>query len=418
MYGDGDCNKDNIDNVIFKTKDTLCSHIKDENIIEQFNETALNYFKNEINFYSNNKNKNNIFCNVPSDKKFDWYIHEINDIIEISSKEWNKINNSIEINKKMNINQNIIKEELYKATIDIINWLGPYMDFENKDDAKNYISKLEEEFKNYGIKQALNSLKSKIKELVFILENITIQNKNENRISNNIIDKKSFMKLNSVILNIQNNLMFTLERKNNEILSVNSELKNSIKLNNKIINILSNYYPQETRIFQEKYDYILSLYNAEQDKVNLLQNEYMKMVEGLVDYIYNGNEILIELGKMWNIKPKKESNFVLFEPDPSEMGHLSERDLLSTGSQKSKDGNIEIQKYKEEVEQYKKVYKYLENKMNKYDNLLDNVIKILGEIVKNIEMNQKQKKLFYTLFRMLNVKDEEILSIIDNDNKK
>ena len=249
------------------------------------------------------------------------------------------------------------------------------------------------------------------------MENITNQNTNENRIDNNIIDKKSFMNLNSVILNIQNNLMFTLEKKNNEILSVNNELKNAIKLNNKIINILSNYYPQETRIFQEKYDYILSLYNAEQDKVNILQNEYMNMVEGLVDYIYNGNEILVELGKMWNIKPKKESNFELFEPDSSDMGHLSERDLLSTGSKKNKDGKIEIQKYKEEVEQYKKVYKYLENKINKYDNLLDNVITILGEIVKNMEMNQKQKKLFYTLFRMLNVKDEKILSIIDNDNK-
>ena len=388
-----------------------------EEIISENLNKIIDVHKNLI-FYSNNKNKNNIFCNVPSDKKFDWYIHEINDIIEESSKEWNKINTNIEINKKMNINQNKIKEELYKATIDIINWLEPYMDFENKDDTKKYISKLEEEFKNYGIKQALNSLKSKIKELIFILENISNQNTNENRIDNNIIDKKSFMNLNSVILNIQNNLMFTIEKKNNEIVSVNNELKNAIKLNNKIINILSNYYPQETRIFQEKYDYILSLYNAEQDKVYLLQNEYINMIEGLVDYIYNGNEILIELGKMWNIKPKKESNFVLLEPDPSEMGHLSERDLLSTGSKRSKDGNIEIQKYKEEVEQYKKVYKYLENKMNKYDNILENAIKILGEIVKNMEMNQKQKKLFYTLFRMLNVKDEQILSIINNDNKK
>ena len=388
-----------------------------EEIISENLNKIIDVHKNLI-FYSNNKSKNNIFCNVPSDKKFDWYIHEINDIIEESSKEWNKINTNIELNKKMNINQNKIKEELYKATIDIINWLEPYMDFENKDDTKKYISKLEEEFKNYGIKQALNSLKSKIKELIFILENISNQNTNENRIDNNIIDKKSFMNLNSVILNIQNNLMFTIEKKNNEIVSVNNELKNAIKLNNKIINILSNYYPQETRIFQEKYDYILSLYNAEQDKVYLLQNEYINMIEGLVDYIYNGNEILIELGKMWNIKPKKESNFVLLEPDPSEMGHLSERDLLSTGSKRSKDGNIEIQKYKEEVEQYKKVYKYLENKMNKYDNILENAIKILGEIVKNMEMNQKLKKLFYTLFRMLNVKDEQILSIINNDNKK
>ena len=43
---------------------------------------------------------------------------------------------------------------------------------------------------------------------------------------------------------------------------------------NKILNKLTNYFPQQTRIVQEKYDYILSLYNAEQNKVNLLQEEF------------------------------------------------------------------------------------------------------------------------------------------------
>ena len=374
-------------------------------------------------FFSNNKNKNNIYCNVPDDKKFDWYIHEINEIIEQIGKEWKKINDNTDGARVNDCNEDMIKEQLYKTTVDIINWLEPYMGLKN-DENKQLILKLEEEFNNYGIKQALNSLKSKIRELVFLLESNKIENiKHDNMISNSniniydIIDKENFMKLNTVILNLQNNLILEIEQKNKEITLTKNELNNSLKLNNKVMNILSKYLPQETRIFQEKYDYILSLYNAEQDKVNVLQNEYMNIVEGLIDYIYNGNKISIELGKMWNIKSKKETNFELIEPDSSDMGHLSESDLLSTGSKKSKEGNSDLEKYKEEVEQYKKVFKYLESKITKYDILLNNIVNILTKIVKTMQMNQSQKELFFTLFRMLNIKDEKIISLIHTENK-
>ena len=60
----------------------------------------------------------------------------------------------------------------------------------------------------------------------------------------------------------------------------------------------------------------------------------------------------------------------------------------------------------------------MENKINKYDNLFNNILNTLAKIVNNMEMNQKQKELFYTLFRMLNIKDEKIISFINNDNKK
>ena len=323
----------------------------------------INIYNNLLN-YSNDKNNNSKYCNIPSDKKFDWYIHKINEIIEKSGKEWEKINNKKEKNKDNNINENLIKEQLYKATVDITNWLEPYLEL-NKDEIKKYIIKLEEDFKKYGIKQSLNSLKSKIKELIFILEinninkkpNKNISNTNINIKNNNIIDKSNFIKLNSVILNIQNNLMIEIERKNNEIKSIKQELNNSLKLNNKIIDILNNYFPQETTIIQEKYDYIQNLFYAEQDKINLLQNKYMEMLEGLIDYIDNGNKIYIELGNMWNIKSKKETNFELIEPDSLELGYLNESDLLSAGSKKNKDSNLELEKYKEEIEQYKKVFK-------------------------------------------------------------
>ena len=374
--------------------------------------------------YSNDKNKNNSSCNIPSDKKFDWYIHKINEIIEKSGKEWEKINNKKENNKDNNINENLIKEQLYKATVDITNWLEPYLEL-NKDEIKKYILKLEEDFKNYGIKQSLNSLKSKIKELIFFLEINNINKKRNKNISNinihinNIIDKTNFIKLNSVILNIQNNLIIENERKNNEIKSIKQDLNNSLKLNNKIIDILNNYYSQESTIIQEKYDYIQNLFYAEQDKVNLLQKKYMDMIEGLIDYIENGNKIFIELGNMWNIKPKKETNFEFIEPDSSELGYLNESDLLSAGSRKNKDNNnSDLEKYKEEIEQYKKVFKYLENKMNKYDNIFNNITNILIKIVKNIQVNQKQKDLFCNLFRILNIKDEKIISIFNNEEQK
>ena len=396
-------------------KDKINEKIISENLAK-----IINIYKYLL-LYSNNKNKNDIYCNVPEDKKFDWYVHEINEIIEKSGKEWKIINDNIENNKINNINENLIKEQLYKTTVDIMKWLEPYMELKN-DEIKKYIMQLEEDFNNYGIKQALNTLKSKIKELIYLLEINKINNKNVHIMSNiniyNIIDKDNFMKLNSVILNVQNNLMMEIEKKNKEISLTKNELNNSLKLNNKILNLISNYLPQETRIFQEKYDYLINLFNAEQDKVNLLQNEYMNVIEGLMDYIYNGNKITIELGKMWNIKPKKESNFELIEPDSSEMGHLSESDLLSTGSKKSKEANSDLVKYKEEVEQYKKVFKYLENKMTKYDVLLNNIVNILIKIVKNLQMNESQKELFFTLFRMLNIKDEKIVTFINNENKK
>ena len=396
-------------------KDKINEKIISENLAK-----IINIYKYLL-LYSNNKNKNDIYCNVPEDKKFDWYVHEINEIIEKTGKEWKIINDNIENNKINNINENLIKEQLYKTTVDIMKWLEPYMELKN-DEIKKFIIQLEEDFNNYGIKQALNTLKSKIKELIYLLEINKINNKNVHIMSNiniyNIIDKDNFMKLNSVILNVQNNLMMEIEKKNKEISLTKDELNNSLKLNNKILNLISNYLPQETRIFQEKYDYLINLFNAEQDKVNLLQNEYMNVIEGLMDYIYNGNKITIELGKMWNIKPKKESNFELIEPDSSEMGHLSESDLLSTGSKKSKEVNSDLVKYKEEVEQYKKVFKYLENKMTKYDVLLNNIVNILIKIVKNLQMNDSQKELFFTLFRMLNIKDEKIVTFINNESKK
>ena len=388
-------------NLKLNEKEKIYQKINNENLNK-----LIDIYKN-ILYYWNNSNKNDMNCNVPNDKKYDWYIHKINEKIEIIGKEWKKINDN-ENNKMKIIEWNIIKEQLYKATLDMIKWLEPYMKL-NDEENKKYILKLENDFKEYGIKQALNTFKSKIKELIYLLE-INDINKNNTINLNNIIDKQSFIKLNSVLLNVQNNLIIKNEKKDKEIKVIKDDLRNALKLNNKIIKINSNYFPQEIKVFQEKYEYILSLLNAEQDKVNLLQNEYIEIIEGLIDYINNGNKIYIELSKMWNIKPKNKTNFELIEPDPSEMGYLSESDLLSNGSNKGKEN---LEKYKEELEQYKKVLKYMENKMNKYDNLFNNITNIVIKIVKNLQINKNQRDLFYSLFRMLNIKNEKIISFIN-----
>ena len=144
----------------------------------------------------------------------------------------------------------------------------------------------------------------------------------------------------------------------------------------------------------------------------------MEIIEELIDYINNGNKIYIEFGKMWSIKPKKETNFELIEPAPSELGYLSETDLLSMGSKRIQE-NYNFEKYKEEIEQYKKVFKYLENKINKYDNLFNNISNIVIKIAYNIQANKNQKDLFYSLFRLLNIKNEKIKSfIINSENNK
>ena len=98
----------------------------------------------------------------------------------------------------------------------------------NDEENKKYILKLEQDFKEYGIKQALNSFKSKIKELIYLLEiNGINKNKKDSFLLHNIIDKKEFMKLNKVILNIQNHLMIKNENKNSKIKIIKDDLKNA-----------------------------------------------------------------------------------------------------------------------------------------------------------------------------------------------
>ena len=89
---------------------------------------------------------------------------------------------------------------------------------------------------------------------------------------------------------------------------------------------------QDVNIFSEKYNYLLDLYNSEQDKVKFLQNEYMNLLNGLSNYVNNGEEIIIKLGKMWDLNPILKTNFEMAEPEFPEIEPINESDLFTENS--------------------------------------------------------------------------------------
>ena len=338
--------------------------------------------------------------NCSTEKKMEWYLNETTKIVETFINGIN-VNNTIKNN--YDEENNIIKNELFKTTAEIITWIKPHLIIKDDD----LIQKLKNEYNNYGVKEALNTLKSKIKELVFLLETYSKKNLNINKAAYSKIN--DFTKLNDILLKIQNDLICKLEKNNNEIKIIKSNLNNSLKLNKKIINFLGNFFPNEMRFFEEKYEYIYSLYTEEQDKVELLKSEYINIVQGLIDYIHNGDKIKIQLGKMWNIKAKKQ-NFDLSDPDSVELSHINDSDLLSSGSKKMDsikykkgEGCSQCDKYIHEIEKYKK-------NLNKFNILINDIGNCLTKIIKDLKLNQKQRDMFGEVFKMLENKD--------NDEKK
>ena len=390
---------------------TLNEELENKNTKEKKLEKQINEYVNKIkNIYKilllyENVNATDCYkkvSNSSSDKKMEFYLNEVTKIVETY---FNGINVNNTIKNNFDEENNIIKNELFKTTTEIITWIKPYLII--KDDEDKLIYKLKNEFNNYGVKEALNALKYKIKELVFLVETYSKKNLNINKTVNTKINE--FTKLNDILLKIQNDLICKLEKNNNEIKIIKSNLNNSLKINKKILNFLGNFFPNEMRFFEEKYEYIYSLYTEEQDKVELLKSEYINIVQGLIDYIHNGDKIKIQLGKMWNIKAKKQ-NFELTDPDSVELSHINESDLLSSSSKrmdsiKNRKGNgcRECEIYIEEIEKYKK-------NINTFHILINNIGNILTKTIKDLKLNQKQKEMFVGIFKMLEGKN--------NDDKK
>ena len=337
-----------------------------------------------------------------NENKFNWYVNEIIKLLELLINNNKKENENEIIDKnvvddkkeeieKINNNMNEMKNGLLKNIMEIINWINPLISKEK--DKNNILQQLEINFEQNKFKDVLEIFKSKIKEIIELIENLKKEikkqqdeikikeneikrqdneikkreneikrqeneikkkeneikekakinkieknvNKNQINLSNeddedNLNDKNNFLQLNATLLGIQNDLIQKIENKQEEIEKTKKDLKNSIQLNKEFMNMAKNQTGQDVNIFSEKYNYLLDLYNSEQDKVKFLQNEYMNLLNGLSNYVNNGEEIIIKLGKMWDLNPILKTNFEMAEPEFPEIEPINESDLFTENS--------------------------------------------------------------------------------------
>ena len=329
--------------------------------------TEIRSIYNKLNiFYTQNNNIIvNDLTNNASENKFNFYYEQIINILNDLFR-----NNYFSQNEIKNI---LVKE--IKNIIDIINNKNIINEFEN------FITK-----DNYDINLLFEYLKNILK---LFSEDITKEKNKQNT------DEK----LNTTLISIQNELIQKFENKNEEIKKMQTTLNEALKFNLKKDN---NFNEIDFESFNEKYEYLLDLYHAEQQKVIILQEEYIKLVQKLTSYIFNGEEILIEIGKMWNMTPKIKTDFNLEEFASTEMGKLNDSDLLS-----SKDEDGENEKTNKDVEN-------LYNNINDLKGVINTVSVTLIKICKEIEISEKHKGLFVLMFKLLGISENEIQNLILN----
>ena len=127
--------------------------------------------------------------------------------------------------------------------------------------------------------------------------------KTPNQIIKNIckeIDNRSNMdmqnKIYSMLSFIKNNLFIKIELKENETIELDNKIKQLLKINKDIKdNILSN----ENNIFLKKYNLLNSLFNEDQEKIQILEIEYLTLIKDFCNYIQNGEKIIIKVEKIF-----------------------------------------------------------------------------------------------------------------------
>ena len=329
--------------------------------VKKIYELLMNFCTSEYQILNTIENKSVSSVNSPK-KTFYWHVDEITKYIEIMinknkeekknliKEEIPKINKKeektqTEFNAKDNIDE--IKKDLLQNILEIMNWINPYISLEKE---KNIIiKKIEASIRQNKIKESFEIFKSKIKELLLLIENLKNQiNKKENEKiipcakknkikcddddEDNLNDKNNFLQLNATLLGIQNDLIQKIENKQEEIENIKKDLKNSIQLNNEFMDLAKNQKGQEVNVFAEKYKYLLDLLNSEQEKVKTMQNEYVNLLHGLSNYVNNGEQIVVDLKKMWNLNPVIKTNFEIADPEFPDIDPINETDLLTEKS--------------------------------------------------------------------------------------
>ena len=372
----------------------------------------------QLNTFIPQNNTNKILSEIPldssTDYKFNYYINSINDLIskiskyrksmedkrnqlleETNSKE--EKNNQL-LTKLKDLNKKYIEEineELYNATIDILNWIKPFL----KKDNDSIISKIEKNFQENGIKKALDYLKNVIKILVNTLNNYNIElkkkeefikkiNKKSIIIKNNDesdSERESIVKLNSSLLNIQRELLEKIENKNNEIEKMNQSMAQLLKIN-KIMNSQDVSRNNLKENILEKYDILLKNFEAEQKKVKVLQKSYITIIYDLKNYVNNGEEIVIQLEN-------------LFDVFPDNMSPKFNGDIKCSNNEKI-------------VDDLKKENENLNKKINDLNSVIENIKNTLIQVLKDMQISEKHKNLFRLLLKLLGTNDETIQKLI------
>ena len=362
-------------------------------------------------------NANKTISEIPADSsidyKFNLYINSINDLITKISKyrknmedKRNQLleesNTKEEKNNQMltelkDLNKKYteeINEELYNATIEILNWIKPYL---KKDNDNIIISKIEKSFEQNGIKKALDYLKNVIKILANNLSNYSnelkkkeeiIKKMNKKSINNKNCDesdseRESIVKLNSSLLTIQRELLEKLENKNNEIEKMNQNMAHLLKIN-KIINMKDVPRNSLNENILEKYDILLKNFESEQKKVKVLQKNYITVIYDLKNYVDNGEEIVVQL----------EHLFDVFPVSPKFNGEI-----------KNSNNDKIIEDLEKENEDLKK-------KISDLNSVIATIKNTLIQILKDMQINEKHKNLFRLLLKLLGANDETIQKII------
>ena len=156
----------------------------------------------------------------------------------------------------------------------------------------------EDEKPNINLNFNLNYNTKGIKTPNQIIKNICkeIDNRSNNDIQNKIYSTLSFIK---------NNLFIKIEAKENEKIEQDNKIKDLLRINKEIKNnILSN----ENNIFLKKYNLLNSLYNEAQEKIKILEIEYLTLIKDLCTFIQNGDKIILKLDKLFNKYNNKLNN--------------------------------------------------------------------------------------------------------------
>ena len=327
------------------------------------------------------------------------YIKQLIKIIKEYQKQNNFRDNSNSLaNKETNINTNSSKENdtymqnIQKKFIFIERNNDKIFDDEKSDSINNFNFNPN----NKAIKTPNQTIKNICKE----------------------IESKSGMeyynKIYSILHSIQNNLFAKIETKENEKIELEKKVQELLKINREIKN---NILSDENNIFLNKYNILNSLYKENLEKTNILEIEYLALVKSLCNFVQNGKKICIKLNKIFNMYNKRNNSESIYN-EQYELEQSNESDLLSSiekvkndeifhflnQNDKNKNNDDLITKYKKENE---KINKYVNDMKIRLLTIGNN----LNKLMKDKYIYNKYNDMLSGVLKLLNYTDEQNIEV-------